>query len=379
MTILLPDHKKFAVATPFKFFHGSVIGPGHFSGSRRPFRLGRGGPTGAATRYVNFWFGLKKMKNAIFKKFDIVYSSHSSSSLFSIPSLEIFNMSIDPQAVVSSRAKIGVDVEIGPFCVVEPDVVIGDGCLLSSHVTLKRGTILGKGNRLYSGTVIGGDPQHTAAAEPFGRVVIGNNNTLRENVTVHRAMKESEATTIGDDNYLMVNSHLAHDCVVGHHNILVNNVMLAGHVQVGNRVNLGGAVGVHQFCRIGSLAMVGGQAHVIQDVPPFVTVDGLTSRIVGLNQIGLRRNGRSVEEIKTLKEVYRLVFRSGLPWQEILKKLQEEYAIGPGAEMTQFVLGTKRGIVRERRNSARPPLRIIDTENNGEEEDGIRTFRVNVG
>lgn len=267
-------------------------------------------------------------------------------------------MKINPLAVVSSRAKIGADVEIGPFCIIEDNVSIADGCRLDSNVTVKSGSILGEGNHLSSGVVIGGLPQHTAARPPFGQVVIGHRNTFREGVTIHRAMKESEATTIGNDNYLMVNAHLGHDVRIGNNNVLVNNVMCGGHVQIGNNINLGGASGVHQFCRIGSLAMVGAQAHVIQDVPPFVTVDGLTSRIVGLNQIGLRRNGKTTEEIRTLKAVYRLLYRSGLPWKEILRKMQEEYAVGPGAEMTQFLLSTKRGIVSERRSAAQAPLKL---------------------
>ncbi len=127
--------------------------------------------------------------------------------------------------------------------------------------------------------------------------------------------------------------------------------------------------------------MAGGQAHIIQDVPPFVTVDGLTSRIVGLNQIGLRRNGRTIEEIKVLKEVYRLVFRSGLTWKEILETLKAEHSIGPGAEMTQFLLTTKRGIVSERRNAGRSPLRLMENRDDaqGEIDEAIRPLRVNVG
>lgn len=288
-------------------------------------------------------------------------------------------MKIDPYAVVSSRAKIGADVEIGPFCVIEADVCIGAGSRLESHVTIRQGAIIGEENLFCNGTVIGGMPQHTAVSGPCGQVVIGDRNTFRENVTIHRAMKESEVTIIGNENYLMVNAHVGHDCTVGNNNVIVNNVMLGGHVQIGNRVNLGGAAGVHQFCRIGSLAMVGGQAHVIQDVPPFVTVDGLTSRIVGLNQIGLRRSGRTTEEIKTLKEVYRLVFRSGLPWKQVLEKMQTEYAVGPGAEMTQFLLSTKRGIVSERRSSGRNPLRLVevrDDENENKNDEEIRTIRV---
>lgn len=289
-------------------------------------------------------------------------------------------MSIDPHAVVSSRARIGTDVQIGPFCIVEPDVCIGDGCRLESHVVIKSGTILGQGNVFCSGTVIGGLPQHTAVSGSCGQVVIGDDNTFRENVTIHRAMKESDATIIGDRNYMMVNAHAAHDCKVGNDNILVNNVMLAGHVHVGNRVNIGGAVGVHQFCRVGSLAMIGGCARVIQDIPPFVMVDGQTGRIVGLNQIGLRRNGRTTEEIKTLKEVYRLIYRSGMNWKDILSKMQELHSIGPAAEMTQFLLGTKRGIVSERCSANRRPIRLHENStSNDDEEAEIRTLKVNVG
>lgn len=288
-------------------------------------------------------------------------------------------MNIDPSAIVSSGAQIGVDVEIGPYCIIEDDVSIGDGCRLESRVTVKRGTVLGRGNHLFEGAVIGGMPQHTMVKGVCGRVVIGDENTFRENVSIHRAMKESESTIIGNQNFLMVNSHIAHDCHVGNNNILVNNVMLGGHVQVGNRVNLGGGAGVHQFCRVGSLAMVGAQSHVMQDVPPFVTVDGLTSRIVGLNQIGLRRSGRTVEEIHELKAIYRLVYRSGLTWKEILQKLEAEYSVGAGAEMTQFLLSTKRGIVSERRSAVARSLKLVDSDEEGDDEEKAQTIKVNVG
>jgi UDP-N-acetylglucosamine acyltransferase len=292
-------------------------------------------------------------------------------------------MSINPHAVVNSLAQIGTNVKIGAFCVIESDVVLGDGCHLESNVTIKRGVVIGRENHFCTGSVIGGRPQHTAVKGDCGAVCIGDNNIFRENVTVHRAIKESDVTMIGSNNYLMVNAHVAHDCKVGNDNVLVNNVMLGGHVQVGNRVNLGGAVGVHQFCRIGSLAMVGGLARVIQDVPPFVTVDGLTGRICGLNQIGLRRSGRTTEEIRILKDVYRLVFRSGLTWKEILKRLESDYSIGPGAEMTQFLAATKRGIVSERHCVNRTPLRLLDNNandtNENNEDNEIRTIRVNAG
>ena len=291
-------------------------------------------------------------------------------------------MSIHPLACVSSKATIAADVKIGPFCVIEPDVRIASGCRLGGHVTIKSGTELGENNIVCEGVVLGGGPQHTAAPISNGRLVIGHGNTIREHATLHRAMKESNTTIVGNGNYIMVNAHVGHDCRIGDHNVIVNNVMLGGHVHVGNRVNLGGAAAVHQFCRVGSMAMVGGQAHIIQDVPPFVTVDGLTSRIVGLNLIGLRRNGCGTDDIKQLKALYRVLYRSSKPWKEILAILNAEYSIGLPGELTEFLHATKRGIVSERRSgSGRPALRVIEVEDvdNEDYDEEIRPFRASVG
>ena len=285
----------------------------------------------------------------------------------------------NPLSVVSPDAQIGNNVEIGPFCMIEPEVSIGNGCKLDSHVVIKSGAIIGENNQFYAGTVIGGPPQHISALPPFGQIHIGNNNVFRENVTVHCSLKESGATLIGDDNYFMISAHIAHDCVIGNSNVLVNNVMLGGHVVIGNRAMLGGAVAIHQNCRVGSLAMVGGQAHVVQDVPPFVTVDGLTSKIVGLNQIGLRRNGRTSEDLKILKGAYFSLYRSEMTWKEIQQFFQDNYSTGPVAELTQFLLSTKRGIVRERAAS-RSQLRVAEVDESGiERSDAPPTLRVNVG
>ena len=286
---------------------------------------------------------------------------------------------ISPLSVVSPDAQIGNSVEIGPFCMVEPGVSIGNGCKLDSHVVVKSGVTIGENNQFYAGTVIGGPPQHISALPPFGQIRIGNNNVFRENVTVHCSLKESGATLIGDDNYFMVGAHIAHDCVIGNGSVLVNNVMLGGHVVIGNRAMLGGGAAVHQNCRIGSLVMVGGQAHVVQDVPPFVTVDGLSSRIVGLNQIGLRRNGRTSEDLKVLKGAYFSLYRSEMTWREILQFFQDNYSTGPVAELTQFLLTTKRGILRERA-AGRSQLRVAEVDETGiDRSDAPATLRVNVG
>ncbi|MDR1491109.1 MAG: acyl-ACP--UDP-N-acetylglucosamine O-acyltransferase [Planctomycetaceae bacterium] len=289
------------------------------------------------------------------------------------------DVQIHPLSSVSPKAKIGHGVNIGPFCVVEKGVEIGDGTVLEARVSIKEGTIVGENNHFCEGSVIGGLPQHVAVPEECGMLIIGSENMFRENVTIHRALKESNATILGDNNLLMVNAHIAHDCRLGDNIIMANNVMIAGHVTIGNKANISGAVGVHQFCRIGEYAMVGGQSHISQDVPPFVTVDGLTSNIVGLNMIGLRRGGFAAEDVKQLKEAYHIVFRSELPWRDILKTLEERYTKGAAMELTRFLTSTTRGILREGRRhpNALSQLKLRRATEDGEDE--VTTIRLNVG
>lgn len=279
-------------------------------------------------------------------------------------------MKIHCSAVVDPTATIGDDVQIGPLSVVERDVVIGEGCQISSRVVIKSGTTLGAANTVCEGAILGGLPQHVNIPEHPGRLVIGAGNTIRENVTFHRAMKEDCETVIGDNNLFMVNSHVAHDCRVGNHTLFANNSMLAGHVTVGDRACLSGAVGVHQFCRIGTLAMVGGQAHVNKDVPPFVTLHGLSSQVVGLNSIGLRRAGFSSDEIAKLKKAYRVIYRSGLCWNEVLQRLQEEFPEGVAAQYHEFLSMTTRGIMSERRL---PPGAVVRLRNEEEAKPKLRS------
>jgi UDP-N-acetylglucosamine acyltransferase len=209
--------------------------------------------------------------------------------------------------------------------------------------------------------VLGGLPQHVHVPAQPGRIVIGSGNTIRENVTIHRALVPDHATTIGDNCLLMVNAHVAHDCRLGNHVIVTNNAMLAGHVHVDDRAYISGAVGIHQFCRVGTLAMVGGQAHLVQDVPPYVTVDGLSSLVVGLNKIGLRRTGHDQATIQELMTAYRLVYRSGLRWAEILEQLRTQFPTGPAAAFYEFLSTTARGIVSERRAPPGATIKLRDT------------------
>jgi UDP-N-acetylglucosamine acyltransferase len=267
-------------------------------------------------------------------------------------------VNIHPLACVSSLARIGHDVTIGPFSVVEDDVELGDGCRLEGHVVIKSGTTLGPENLVHEGAVLGGLPQHLHRPERPGRLVIGACNTIREHVTIHRSLYADQATVVGDHNLLMVNVHVAHDCRLGDHGIFANNVMLAGHVTIEDRAYISGAVGIHQFCRIGGLSMIGGQARVVKDVPPFVTLDGHTSLVVGLNAIGLRRNGFDAAQIAQLKAAYRLIFRSGLPWSDMLLKLQRDFTDGPAARFHEFFVGGQRGFVHERRAPPSATIRL---------------------
>jgi UDP-N-acetylglucosamine acyltransferase len=266
---------------------------------------------------------------------------------------------IHPFAIVSPYAQLGTGVTVGPFCVIEPGAEIGDGCQLASRVVVKTGTRLGRQNHVFEGAVLGGLPQHVHMPENPGTVEIGDGNVIRENVTIHRALEADHVTRIGNGCLLMVSSHVAHDCTLGDGVIVTNNVMIGGHVTIGPRAYLSGGVAIHQFCRIGRLAMVGGLARVRQDIPPFVTVDGGTTMVVGLNKVGLRRAGFTPEQMDQLKMAYRLIYRGGLAWDELLDALRLEHPVGPAAEFEPFFRVGDRGFVQERRTPPGATVRIV--------------------
>lgn len=265
-------------------------------------------------------------------------------------------VSIHPSAVVSPHAELGTNVRIGPFCIVEAGVVVGDRSHLLARVSIKSGTVVGRDNIIMEGTVLGGMPQHVHMPEHPGTTVIGDGNVFRENCTVHRALAAGSETRIGNRCLFMVNAHAAHDCQVADGVVLTNGTMLGGHVSVGEKAYLGGGSAVHQFCRIGRLAMIGGMARVVRDVPPFAMLDGGTAMVVGLNKVGLRRAGFSTAEMVQLKQAYRMIYRSGLMWKEMLDALRMEFTTGPASEFLPFFLGGKRGFVQERRT---PPGAVV--------------------
>ena len=275
---------------------------------------------------------------------------------------------IHPLALVDPAAEIGRDVTIGPFCIVEAGAVIGDGCSLAARAVIKGRTTLGANNEVGEGAVLGGKAQHVVDSDPGGRLVIGDHNRIRENATIHRGHADDATTVVGNHNYLMVNAHIGHDCRIGDHTIIVNNVMIGGHVHIHDRAYVSGGVAVHQFCRVGQYAMVGGLARVVQDVPPYVMVSGGgETEIVGLNRIGLKRNGYSAADMLQLKSAYRVIYRQGLRWSEVLEVLKRDFSTGPAALFLEFLQTGKRGFIQERRISRKATLKIAPAA--GDEDD----------
>jgi UDP-N-acetylglucosamine acyltransferase len=267
-------------------------------------------------------------------------------------------VSIHPLAVVSPEARLGVGVTIGPFAVVEDGVVLGDFCKLAAGSVIKAGVTAGCHNDFGEHAVIGGAPQHVARPEAIGRIAIGDHNVFREHVTIHRAMKPDGLTTVGNANYVMAGAHFGHDATVGSHCIFANASLLGGHVTVEDRAFVSGAVAVHQFCRIGRLAMVGGHARVVQDVPPYMLLDGQSGCIVGLNIVGLRRSGHTADDIGELKAAYRAIYRRGLPWREVIEALRLEFGGEATGHLRTFLEGGSRGFAQERRAPPAPTLRL---------------------
>jgi len=233
-------------------------------------------------------------------------------------------------------------VSIGPCAVIEEDVVLGEGCTIAAHAVIKRHTRMGARNRVAEHAVIGGDPQDLKF-QPGCRshAEIGDENVFREGVTVHRGSREGARTRIGNRCFLMVGAHVAHDCVVGDQVVMANSATLAGEVSVQDGAFLSGFVAVHQFCRVGRMAMIGGLTKLVQDALPFCITDGNPGRARGLNLTGLLRGGFSPEEIAALKEAYRTLYERG-PLAEALKRMKSMGGTTVD-ELADFIAGSKRG------------------------------------
>ncbi|HVF56271.1 MAG TPA: acyl-ACP--UDP-N-acetylglucosamine O-acyltransferase [Pyrinomonadaceae bacterium] len=257
-------------------------------------------------------------------------------------------MEAHPTAIISSRAHIGRGTRVGPYAVVEDEVIVGPRCEIGAHTVIKKFTSIGRGNRILEHATLGGEPQDVKFKGEASSLIIGDDNLIREGVTIHRASGEGTETRLGSRNFLMVGVHVAHNCLVGDDNIFANGAALAGHIQVEDHVFLSSNVGCHQFVRIGRFAMVGGKSKIVQDVLPFFTTDGNPPRVRGLNSVGLRRGGFSAESRAALKLAYRLLFRKSLPLEAALRELEqtgEEQVL----HLVDFIRNARRGFTRAER------------------------------
>jgi UDP-N-acetylglucosamine acyltransferase len=252
--------------------------------------------------------------------------------------------SIHSSAVVHSRARIGEGCEIGPFCVIGEHVTLGPGCRLHSHVVVDGHTVMGRENEVFPFGSIGLKTQDLKWKGGITRTEIGDHNTMREYVTIHSATSEGDATVVGSHNHILSYCHVAHDCRVGNHIIMSNAATLGGHVVVEDHAVVSISA-VHQFCRIGKLAMVGGCSKVVQDVPPFMLADGNPAETRTINKIGLERHGVPDETISALRQAYKLLFREGLTLSNALTRIEQELPASPEMQhLIQFVRSSERGI-----------------------------------
>lgn len=255
---------------------------------------------------------------------------------------------IDSRAIIDPSAKIAEDVEIGPWTLIGPGVEIGAGTVISSHVVVKGPTTIGRNNRIYQFASVGEECQDKKYAGEPTTLSIGDNNVIREGVTIHRGTVQDAGTTIiGSNNLFMANVHVAHDCVIGDNVIMANNTAVAGHVHVGDWAILGGFTAVHQFCKIGPHVMCGTCSVVLKDIPAYVMANGNTAAPHGINAEGLKRRGFSKETITNLKRAYKVVYRSKLTTAQALEELRNMVADCPEVQpLIQSIESSTRGIIR---------------------------------
>ena len=257
-------------------------------------------------------------------------------------------MSIHPQALVDPSAKIGKNVEIGPWTLIGPDVEIGDGTQIMSHVVIKGPTKIGKNNRIFQFASVGEECQDKKFAGEQTRLEIGDDNIIRESCTIHRGTTQDQGvTSIGNGNLFMAYVHVAHDCVIGNDCIFANTTTLAGHVHVADNVILGGGTMVHQFCKIGIHSMSAGGSIVLRDIPAYVMASGQSASAHGLNTEGLKRRGFSSEVILEIKRAYKVVYRKGLKLNDALEQLSGVASKIPEvAVFVDSIKNSNRGIIR---------------------------------
>ena len=263
---------------------------------------------------------------------------------------------IHPTAIVHPQAKLHPTARVGPHAVIDAGVELGADCVVGPHVYLTGVTKIGAGNRFHAGCVIGDAPQDLKYKGEPTRLEIGDHNVFREHFTANRATTPDAATVIGSNNFLMANAHIAHNCVVGNHVIMANGATLGGHAVVQDRAFISGNCLVHQFCRVGTLAIMQGGSAISKDLPPFTVARG-DNGICGLNSIGLRRAGIAAEERLELKQLYRALFRSRKNLGEAFAAAREEFSSPAAKTMLDFLAAAKRGVCAD-----------VGTQRGGEED-----------
>jgi UDP-N-acetylglucosamine acyltransferase len=254
---------------------------------------------------------------------------------------------IHPTAVIHPKAEIGPGVTIGPCAVIDEHTIIGAGCHIGPHVYITGRTVLGKDNRVHAGCVLGDAPQDLKYQDALTGLRIGDANTFREHVTIHRSNDPSEETQVGSNNFLMANSHVGHNSVLRDRIIMANGAMLGGHVMVEDGAFISGNCLVHQFVRIGTISLMQGRAGISKDLPPFTVARGVNA-ICGLNLVGLRRAGFTAEQRLELKRLYNLLFRSKKRFAQALEEVRSQFTSGPARVLIDFVTAGKRGICPDR-------------------------------
>jgi UDP-N-acetylglucosamine acyltransferase len=257
---------------------------------------------------------------------------------------------IHPTAIIHPKAQLDPTVTVGPYAVIDGEVTVGPNCVLGPHVYLTGITQIGANNQFHAGCVVGGMPQDLKYKGKPTRLRVGDFNTFREGVTVNRATEPDEDTVIGSHNLLMACCHVGHNCQIGNHVIIANGALLAGHVSVGDRAVLSGTCLLHQFTRVGTLAMMQGGSAITKDLPPYTVARGY-SGICGLNIIGLRRAGMAAEERLELKKLYRVLFRSGQNISAALASARGQFSTPAAKNMIEFVASAKRGVCADRGRS----------------------------
>ena len=261
-------------------------------------------------------------------------------------------MGIDPSASIAPTARVhpaaivGAQAVVGEYCVIEQDTVIGPCCRLEPYVYVKRWTTLGERNEISSGTVLGTDPLDKNFTGQRSYLRIGNGNKIREHFTISRGTQPESVTSIGDGNYIMTSGHISHNCIIGNNTVIASCVLVAGHVEIEDQAFISGGISIHQFSKVGRLAMVGGLARVNLDLPPFFMYANEKVSPKGLNLVGLKRAGFTPEKIAALKTAYRLLYRSGLKLDEALSRIESDVATPEGLHLVRFVRSSKRGICR---------------------------------